>query len=407
MLQAAVFAVVLCATLTPYPALDMFSWLQSWLDLRRDGDWAAYLWAPHNEHHLLFTRALVALDMACCGGRGVALIVAATACVALAAGLAYRAARHALAPHASPALAWLAPMLVLGTAAAVDASTPINTVYPLAVAAVLGIVLLYGPPKSPTWRPVLAFCAAPLAACCGAWGFCVWPALAWLAWARPARQRWLATITAAALAYATLYIATLPNFRFGPPAAGLAGSLLRGALILPWLAGLPLSRAPVLAPAGATLGGALIAAGFLALIWPPHAQSSRRVAQALIVAGLAGAILVAAGRAAVEAPDQLPVRYTILLLPLHLGLLLTAFGVLRDHPARARTILPAGAGLAIALLIMNGAAVAPAIRIATARRAVLQRFYGGARDPAMTATVFPDLATADRILAAVARASVR
>jgi hypothetical protein len=391
--QAAVFTIVLIATLTLYPAGDMIAWIGSYFDARRDGDWLRYLWLPHIEHRVPVVRILVAADVLLFHGSGLALVCAATLAVLTTAVMAYRVLRPGFSPDdAAPPLAGVGVMIVLTTEAAVDASTPVNVIYPLAVACAVAALLLFRPARGRPWRGVAAIGMAIMAGFCCAWGLAVWPALAWLAWRGRAARAWVVGIVAVAVADAGLY--TYPR-----SAALICGAWravmppLQFGRFLVAFAGLPLSRDAALAPVGAVVGVAMLAAGAAALTRTARGDRQRVVGQAFIVAGLAGAILVAAGRAGLADGDHLPVRYSFLLVPLHLGLLLVAMPLVPGR--RMRTV---AVGLAVWLLVLQVAASVPALRIASARRDALARFYAGERDPAMNPALLFDADTAAGIL---------
>ena len=54
------------------PVFDMLDWLQFYDDRLRANDWLGYLWTPHNGHRILFTRALIAVDIQWLDGYGTA-----------------------------------------------------------------------------------------------------------------------------------------------------------------------------------------------------------------------------------------------------------------------------------------------------------------------------------------------
>jgi hypothetical protein len=60
------------------PFGDMFSWIDAYLRARQHGGLLAYLWTPDNEHHLVLSRLLTALDVSAFHASGLAIVVAAT-----------------------------------------------------------------------------------------------------------------------------------------------------------------------------------------------------------------------------------------------------------------------------------------------------------------------------------------
>ena len=50
----------------------MLDWLRFYNERMQAGDWIGYLWTPHNEHRLVFTRILIAVDVRFFNGEGTA-----------------------------------------------------------------------------------------------------------------------------------------------------------------------------------------------------------------------------------------------------------------------------------------------------------------------------------------------
>src|ERR1700758_4811234 len=57
------------------PVVDLLDWLQFYGERSKDGDWLGYLWTPHNEHRMVFSRILLALDVKSLDGQGEAFAV--------------------------------------------------------------------------------------------------------------------------------------------------------------------------------------------------------------------------------------------------------------------------------------------------------------------------------------------
>ena len=54
------------------PVVDLLDWLQFYGERSKNGDWLGYLWTPHNEHRMVFSRILLALDVKWLGDQGAA-----------------------------------------------------------------------------------------------------------------------------------------------------------------------------------------------------------------------------------------------------------------------------------------------------------------------------------------------
>ena len=405
-IQAALFAAVLWRTMILRPFWDMFSWLGD--ALRMDGGPLAYLWKPHNEHHMLLVRLLAAVDVQT-GVRGVPFVVAGTVAVLASAWMVLGQLRRTAGPVLVP-VAWLGPMLLLTAPASVDCSIPINTVYPLALVWIVAALVLFDgeagrTPATPA-RRCAALAAAALAGLANAVGMVAWPALLWSARQGGASRRWLAGIGAAGVAYAALYLAGLPQ-----GGAGTAGPLpapLRLLKMLDYLLatlGLPLSRAPGLGAASRALGAVLLIVGAVTLLRDTFTARPKtrlhRFGTGLVMVALATALLAAIGRVDLEPEVKVPVRYAVLIAPLHVGLLALALEWGASRPRRQGGFLAAAAGLAAALLVLQVFGGRSAVLAADVIAATLDRYDAGVREPGMERVVFPDLAEADRITAAL------
>jgi hypothetical protein len=414
-LQVALFFWFLPRTMILRPFADMFAWIGFYLAFLRSGALWTYLWAPHNEHHLVLIRLLTAVDVAWFHAGGLPFVVAATAaqlaCALLVLGELRRepALRGPLRP-----LSWLGPMLLLTTAAVVDCSIPINAVYPLAlVFVILSLVLFDGEaersPATPA-RRCGAVAAAAAAALGNAIGLVAWPVLLWSAWRGRAGWRWLAAIAAIALLYGGFYLHDLPAHP-PPPGAWAPAHLRKLAEYLVAYLGLPIARSPTFAQAGRVIGALLLLAGLAAALWWGLLRRAGtrldRIAIGLILLTLGTAALAAVGRVDLEQEVAVPLRYSVLVAPLHVGLLALALPRIAGWATDARLRSVAlGAGLLLAVLliaqqILLGRAEAAGSRIIAA---TIERYYAGIREPGMVPLVYPDLAVPDAVLTELRRA---
>src|SRR3984957_13563509 len=60
----------------------MFAWMDRWFRWQADHDLWAFLWAPHNFHHLVITLAVLALDIRAFGGQGYLFLAVGVASLA-------------------------------------------------------------------------------------------------------------------------------------------------------------------------------------------------------------------------------------------------------------------------------------------------------------------------------------
>ncbi len=417
LVQAVLFLFALQQTLITAPFEDMLQWLASYQRVRHGGDWTVYLFGLFQEHRLLWAKLLTALDAEWFGASGWPFIVVGTLSLLLVLVLLFREFRRGLPSTGSPAaLAWLCPMLVLTVANAVDCSVPVNIVYPLTLAFVVAAcVLMDGPAESGRklrWRGVAAVAMAAGAGLANAIGLLAWPVLLWSAWRCRAGGRWLAVIAVLGGGYALAYLRGLALSTGGvaPPASFVAQVAKEGVYALAYL-GLPISRISALRSVGEVLGAMLLAAALWAAV--RYGQPSRaitrleRIATGLILFSIMSAVLAALGRSQFSAGIELPVRYTVLVTPLHVGLLALALRWIADRPDISRPsarVLAGGVAAGVLLIAQQIVGVWSADAAAVAMRTRIDRFYAGEHDPDIERLVYQaGLDKADGIVAGLRR----
>jgi hypothetical protein len=384
------------AVLAPFS--DELNWALRWYQLQADHRWAAYLLDPHNINRLLWTRLAVALDMGALGGTNAPLILSgAIALAAMAAVLATEAARAAPQPL-KLAVGALAAMLTLMAGNVLDASTPIYVTYThAAIFAVLAIVLSEGAPRSPIgWRRVGALaCAAASAFGSGA-GLALWPVMAWGAFRRR-DWTWLAVVLVFGAAFVSFYLdgqahgagaATLPALHDPRSAAILALSFVT----LPW------TRVVL---DHAWIGGALFATAAVAIILVkggPKATPSERIACGLMLFTLGAAAMAGLGRSGYEDPHNVPLRYSLLVAPLQVGLLMLAAPYIGAF-WRERRRLTQNLVLAVLVLVFaqNAVMAVKVVQASDLIRNLVVDFHDGLRTPRMLTIINPDLDAAQAI----------
>ena len=128
------------------------------------------------------------------------------------------------------------------------------------------------------------------------------------------------------------------------------------------------------------------------------------VSVALIMFSLGTALLAALGRPGMSHSETVlvSVRYSVLLTPLHAGLLFIASPVLyRLWNNRARWPAVAMAIAAGLLVVQQVAAGEAAVTITSRMRATISRFEAGYTEPGMTTVILSDLDQARRELAII------
>jgi len=386
------------AVLQPYA--DMFEWIARYFAFRQDGDWAAYLLAPHNLHRLPFTHALVAADIAWLGGTNWPLIVSGgVALAAMAAMLALEAAQAAATPLKVPA-AVLAAAATLMAANVLDAALPINANYVHAAAfAVAAILLAEGRERTPLATRGLAALACAAAAGLGnAAGLAVWPVLAYGA-ARRGDSRWLLAVAITGATFVALYLSGQDREGAGVLASAAGRPLdavLTGVnfLTLPWMR---------IAPHQAWIAGLAIA-GLSALALARRggrgAPAHERIACGLILFALGAAAMAALGRTGLESPLATPLRYAVFVAPLHAGLLILALPYAERLLVRHRRTGEALVVASLATILAQNLAIAPkVIWVADVNRELVAAFRAGDRSPQVAQFVYPDLDRAQALSA--------
>jgi hypothetical protein len=390
------------AVLTPYS--DEVDWIQRWRDLQLHGDWRAYLLTPVNLHRLPWMFGLIAFDIQAFGGTNLPLIVSGALSLGLMAWLLGReAAAASPAPLALPAAA-LAAMLALMAGTILDAATPICVNYTHGAAlAVAAMILADGAPHEGLgWRRAAALLVAMAAALGDAAALAVWPVLA-LSAIRRRDWRWLTAVLVVGAVFVGLYASgqgadarSSAHGAVQDPADALRLSL--NVLMLPWTR---------LSLGLAWIGGLLVAlVGLAAVLVRGGRRASRteRIACSFILFSLGVAAMAGLGRSGLPGALNVPLRYGVLLAPLHVGLLMLALpyaGALwRTNRRLAQTLC---AAVLILAFVQNALMAVKVVHASDVVRTTLDDFRQGRRTPEMLVFVHPDLAHAERIYAGLRR----
>ena len=383
------------------PFSDMFDWIVRYQQFQRDGDLLAYLWLPHNFHHLVWSFGILDLDIRVFGGSSYLFMAVAIACLVLTTAMLARVAADAMGPGlrlvgAAGAIGFCA----LGCYAQ-DANVDINELYvQTLVFAVAAILLAEAPATDRRIAAVLRLCALVCAVGAGlgsAAGLAIWPALAFAAWRRK-DWGWLAAVLAAGGAFSLLFLTA----QAGPldPAGGLTLrqraadglALSVNYLGLPWRRGVA---------AGGWAIGVVVLAGMssaLLLRGGPGAPRTERIAVSLIVFSLATAAMAAIARNGVGEPQLVPMRYAIFMMPTHVALwILAAPYVRRWWLARPQRMEAAFLAAAVVMLGVQGLMAEYAVRTADINRRIIADFHAGKRSERMLTTIYPDLAKAQAL----------
>lgn len=390
------------AVLAPFS--DEFAWADRWYRLQADHQWAAYLSAPHNINRLAWTRLAVALDMGALGGTNAPLILSGAAALAVMAAVLGREAVQAAPQPVKPVAGTLAVMLTLTASNVLDASIPIYVTYAhAAVFAVLTIVLSEGAPgRGLGWRKAGALVCAVASAFGSGAGLALWPVMAWGA-LRRRDWSWLAAVLACGAAFVGLYMADQGEASGGAAASALHDPKSAMILGLSFLT-LPWTRAALQI---AWMGGGLVGVAAIAVILirgGPKATPAERVACGLMLFTLGAATMAALGRSGLEEPHNVPLRYGLLVAPMHVGVVMLAAPWLARLWRENRK---AAEALSLILLVgffaQNAAIAFKVVAASDTIRNAIADFHAGRRTPLILTIVDPDPAHAEAISERLAR----
>lgn len=418
--QLALFLWYLNSTQIRQPYWDMYSWVLHYLDFRASGGWWSYLWASHDVHRPVWIRLLTALDIEAFHGVSYPFIAFTVAGHLITATLLWRETESSIGGTAGTVIGMLVLMLLFTSVAAVNCAVPITNGYLHVVTFVVAAVVLFDGAEtigsmSIEWRRMVALVAAMSAVFASAVGIAIWPILVFLAW-RGRAGRWTAIVVLVAIVFMAVY---LYGLRFGAGVFGagqldLIQELLRRTDYLLAYVGLPWTRAAPLAVPGRIAGGVLLAAGIWIVVRGCVRQPAtrlERLAIALVMFSLISAAMATLGRVDIEGHNGVlvPVRYAVLLVPLHVGLVwIVASTFARLWNDRAWWPFASGALTVVCLLLLVQQVAAGQIAVASARymRATIARFVAGETEPDMTNVIYPDLEQARRELTIIRNAGL-
>lgn len=339
-LNCASFLFFIGRTIIHGPVGDALDWIHFYGARPPGCNAFCYLWTPHNEHHLVFTRILVALDLRWFGWVGPSFIAFGLLLVCgMAATIGSEIANSALP------IAWKRAAIPISTLLVAPANIIVLVSWPnicgelhTCAFALFSLVLLDGrggQGRLSNYRRM----AAILAGCCTAFGvsagLMIWPVLLWSAWRSRLHWTWIAAIGIAGVLFIGAYTWHLPAHA----ASGL--------LTLPGLVesfdytirflGLPWARLPLLLWPGRLIGFGMLCLGAVAVLRASFSDGPvsrlQRVGLGLILFSLLVAASAPLARLNLETGVEVPIRYGMFIVPLHTGLLLWSLEYLHKHQA--------------------------------------------------------------------------
>jgi hypothetical protein len=368
------------------PVMDTFDWLVFYGNRLQTGDWFGYLWDPHNEHRIVLSRILIAIDVRWFGGPGPAFaLFGLLLIVAMVATVCWEIQKSDFTISLKATAIPIAILLLLPANTVVNIGMPIYCGFMHTAAfAVFSLALLDGAAEQgplSNYRRAAAIAVACLAAFGVSGGLLIWPVLMWSAWKAGLGPNWIAVIACVGGVFSTLYVWGIhsPYQHSSISIDHLVRNLDYGIRFL----GLPWSHAPQLVwPArlvGASilcLGGFLLTKDSLSGQFTPRLE---RFGLALVLFTLLLAAAAAFARSDFGEDRETPIRYGELLVLAHVGLLLCSLGFLQRVwcGVYRRSFQWLALGISIALLGQQIVAGRLAVKEADQYKESWSRFVAG------------------------------
>jgi hypothetical protein len=389
------------------PVVDLLDWLQFYGERSKNGDWLGYLWTPHNEHHMVFSRILLALDVKWFGDQGAAF--AASGFVLLL-GMTVTICWKILKSDLS--ISWKLTVIPI----AVLLLTPANTVIMIGMQTmggflqassfgVFALVLLDGAAEQnhfSKYRRTAAIVCACLAAFGDSGGLLIWPALLWSAWKGDLRWGWIVGIACVGTLFVAAYFWNLPA-----PAISKSmdfSHVVRSFDYMLRFLGLPWSHVHELVWPGRLVGLSIFCLGSFAIAsasFSVRVSAPKRLGVALILFSFLIAGAAALARIDVAADREMPIRYGMFVVLAHLGLLLWSLDFLQQlwHGSYQRSFQWLLLGTSLAWFGQQIVIGRFAVEEASRYNDAWSRFVAGDWTPEMLRYVYPDRERAQADLA--------
>jgi hypothetical protein len=398
------FGYYLGATIIRVPVYDLIGFIMHYADFWLRGDWWGYLWIPHNEHRLIFTRLLLLADIDWFRGNAVPFILFGLLSLGVMIFVIIQEVMAADLPRGLRLILAAFVLLLLATSyIVVDCTMPALGQYVhTAASATLALVLLDGAGEGGRFadlRRALALIAAICAAFGIAGGLIIWPVLVCIAWRGGLSRGWIVTVTLVGAAFIALYVPGIKTH--ASPGTLDAERILRMLDYAVRFLGLPWSHDASFVWFGRAAGAVILVAGlyFLllrGLLGPPRSRLER-IALGLMLFALLMAALAGAGRVDIATDREMPVRYSVFTAMGQIGLLLLlAPSLARLWEKRRRLLETIVLGVAMLLLAQQVVAGRAGAIVARQYTESYRQFAAGQWTPAMTQFVHPDRKIAEQ-----------
>jgi hypothetical protein len=318
------------------PVMDTLDWFQLYGNRLQAGDWFGYLWTPYNEHRQIWSRILLAIDVRWFDGNGTAFAIFGLLLLfAMVAAVCSEIAKSDCSASLKATAIPIAILLLTPADTVVMIGMPIMGVFLYTSAfAVFSLVLLDGVAEQGSfsnYRRTAAIACACFAAFGVSGGLLIWPVLTWSAWKGGLGWNWIAMIVCAGGIFSALYVHGLHS-SYADLSLTMA-SLVRDLDYAIRFLGLPWSHLHQLVWPARVIGvGTFCLGGFFLIHDGLSSQRSTRperfgLALVLFVFLLAGAAAFA--RADWGEGRETSIRYSVLIVLMHVGLLLCSLSYLQ------------------------------------------------------------------------------
>jgi hypothetical protein len=400
------FAYYVGATILRVPVYDLLAWILHYAQYWRTGEWWHYLWLPHNEHRLIWSRLLLVADIEWFRGSTLPFLLFNSASFLLTVGCPlWVVSRASLPTELRAAISAVVILLVAASYAAIYCSVPVMGEYVHTTGLLVLSLALLGKGNRRWGRPAAAIACAVLAAFGFAGGLLAPPTLFLAAWRARLGRGWLIALGLIGLVLMAVY---LPGLPVGRDAGALTSRALPaifdyGTRFL----GLPWSHVPSLVWFGRIKGAAVAGLGIATLLWrglrPGPTNEVEQMGIGLLFFTLAIAALATVARTD-NAPGLLmPIRYGIFAALAEVGLLLANVTLLARLWATGgrrplQWVIVAAACVMLLQQVVSGQA---AVAVKAQYVECYHRFAAGEWTGAMNRYVFPNREDAERGLAVI------
>jgi hypothetical protein len=382
------------------PVMDTLDWFQLYGQRLQSGDWSGYLWTPYNEHRQVWSRILLAIDIRWFNGNGTAFaFFGLLLLIAMVAAVCWEILKSDCSVSLKATAIPMAVLLLTPADTVVMIGMPIMGVFLYTAAfAVFSLVLLDGVVEQgrfSNYRRTAAIVAACLAAFGVSGGLLIWPVLIWSAWKGGLRSKWIAVITCVGGIFSALYVGGLHSPHSSWSSFAIDHFVRNLDYAIRFL-GLPWSHLQQLVWPSRFIGVSIICLGGFFLIHnglsTQFGTRLERFGSALVLFTFLLAAAAAFARSDWLGDREMSIRYSVLVVLVHVGLLLCSLGYLQIvwRGAYRRPLQWLAITISVALVCQQIVAGRFVIREADQYKDSWSRFVAGDWTPEMLHYVYWD-----------------